>query len=434
MNRHPRDPHAGASAASPRSTAPDSDTALAAALDALDGHDGSAMERWLRQHLFEHVLPFWETHAIDDRGGLLTCLTDAGQVLSTDKWLWSQWRAVWVFSRIYNTLQRDPRWLRLAHHIANFCSAHGWDDRNDGWSLVLARDGSVRRGYESIYVDAFAIYGLVELHRADANDRWLQLACRTADAALRKLALPPDQLPHFPYPIPAGARPHGLAMIWSLKLAELAAVSQNDRYAEAARRHSDAIFEQFVHPEHGLIVEYIGLNGARLAPPTGTVVVPGHALECLWFQVHVRRLLGDRPPPQEKIFELVLRHLEAGWDRKRHGGISLAVDMRGDDADVAWNFARTKLWWPHTEALYASLLGWQETNDRRFLQWYARLWRFCAKHYVDHKNGEWKQKLNRDLQPFDDIIALPVKDPFHLPRSIILQIEAIAQLKRPVTE
>lgn len=388
------------------------------------------MARWLRAHLFEQVLPFWETHAIDDHGGLLTCLTDAGEILSTDKWLWSQWRAVWVFSRIHNTIQPDRHWLRLAHHIANFCVAHGWDERNDGWSLVLARDGTLLRGYESVYVDAFAVHGLVELYRADGDDRWLNLACRTADAVLRKLDLSPDRIPHFPYPIPPGTRPHGLAMIWSLKLAELAAVSQRDDYARAARDYSNTIFDQFLRSEQELIAEYIRADGRPLPPPLGTVVVPGHALECLWFQVHVGRLLDQGSHRTAEIFALILRHLQAGWDQTCGGGLSLAIDMRGSDFHVEWNHAEAKLWWPHTEALYAALLGWQHTDDRRFLQWYARLWRFCVNHYVDHDNGEWRQKLDRRLQPLDDIVALPVKDPFHLPRSLILQIEALAPSDR----
>jgi N-acyl-D-glucosamine 2-epimerase len=397
---------------------------LLTALDALAHHRNAPMVDWLRTHLFEHVLPFWENHAIDDHGGLLTCLSDTGRIRSTDKWLWSQWRAVWVFSRIHNTLQPDQRWLRLARHIADFCVAHGWDNQHDGWALVLSREGKILRGHESVYVDAFAVYGLVELFRADRDDRWLKLACRTADAALRKLDLPTDRIPHFPYPIPAGTQPHGLPMIWSLKMAELAEVSRKDEYARAARTFSNAIFERFLS-DQGLIAEYIRGDGRHLPSPLGTVVVPGHALECLWFQIHIQRLLGDGSQRTEQILALVLRHLEAGWDQTCHGGLSLAIDMRGSEFVPAWNHASAKLWWPHTEALYAALLGWQASQDRRFLQWYERLWCFCADHYVDRTHGEWRQKLDRRLQPLDDIVALPVKDPFHLPRSLILQIEAL---------
>ena len=86
--------------------APESKQACAAALRQLRQGARAPMAQWLRSHLFEHVLPFWEPHAREAADGLSTCVSDTGAVLSTDKWLWSQWRAVWVFSRIYNRL--DP--------------------------------------------------------------------------------------------------------------------------------------------------------------------------------------------------------------------------------------------------------------------------------------------------------------------------------------
>ena len=34
--------------------------------------------------------------------------------------------------------------------------------------------------------------------------------------------------------------------------------------------------------------------------------------------------------------------------------------------------------------------------------------------------GEWRQRLDRAGQPVTELIALPVKDPFHLPRAALL--------------
>ncbi len=391
------------------------------------------MAKWLRGHLFGHVLPFWERHAVDEKGGLLTCITDAGEVTSTEKWLWSQWRAVWVFSRIYNQLDRDPRWLQLAQHIARFAMRAGWDDAGNGWALLLDQQGNIVRGHESTYVDAFAIYGLTELFLASGDEELLAVARRTADAALVDLAQPYDRIPHFPYPIPEGAKPHGIPMLWSLKLAELGVVAKESRYLEAAKRLSDEIFRDFYRPDRDLILETIRLDGHEFPAPKGTAVVPGHAIEDLWFQVHVQRLLGELPNARtDEMFRLVLRHLELGWDREQGGGLLLAVDADGNQP-VGWNFAETKLWWPHTEALYSSLLGWQHGGDPAFLDWYEKVWTYSLDRYVDWENGEWRQKLNRDGTPITDIVALPVKDPFHLPRSLILQIEALEASSRTLS-
>lgn len=394
------------------------------ALQQLRSAERAPIAGWLRQHLFGHVLPFWERHALDQQGGILTCISDSGDVLSTDKWLWSQWRAVWVFSRLYNQLDRDPKWLQRARHIADFCLRSGWDTVNEGWALLLSRDGKVLRGPESIYVDVFAICGLVELHRACGDPELLRIAARSADSALKKLAGPRDRVPHFPYPIPPGAKPHGLAMMWSLALAELGAAAQDENYLQAAEGFSNEIFRDFYRPDRDLIVERVRADGGEFPAPLGTAVVPGHAIEAMWFQVHVIDLLGRGRERLDLCFRLVLRHLDLGWDHAGAGGLLLAVDADGREP-VGWNHPGSKIWWPQTEGLYAALLGWERTQRPLFLDWYERLWKTCLEHFVDWENGEWRQNLQRDFSPLAAVVALPVKDPFHLPRSLILQLELL---------
>jgi N-acylglucosamine 2-epimerase len=408
----------------------DSKLACQNALALLSRGDRQPMIAWLRGHLFEHVLPFWDTHAIDDQGGLFTCLGDSGAILSTDKWLWSQWRAVWVYSRIHNHLDRDSRWIKQAQNIADFCCRHGWDDRANGWVQTLSREGKVLRGYESIYVDAFAVYGLAEFYLATGDLRMRELACRTADAALTKLSRPYDTIPHFPYPIPKGAKPHGIPMLWSLTLAELGRAVGEEKYLAAAAGLSREIFRDFYRPDRDLILEIVRLDGREFTHPQGTAVVPGHVIEDMWFQIHLTKLLGLGRERSDEACRMIRRHLEFGWDPTLGGGLLLAVDAAGRQP-VGWGHADAKLWWPHTEALYATLLAWEHTGDRAFFGWHKKIWQLCLDHYADWKHGEWRQKLSRSLQPMDATVALPVKDPFHLPRSLILQIELLETRPTP---
>ena len=57
------------------------------------------LERLCRQYrslLLDDVAPFWLRHGIDwDHGGVLSCMSDDGTILSGDKFLWSQARSVW---------------------------------------------------------------------------------------------------------------------------------------------------------------------------------------------------------------------------------------------------------------------------------------------------------------------------------------------------
>ncbi len=395
------------------------------------GHTFSTLRALLHDHLFQSVLPFWRKHAVDAAGGLNTCIRDDGSIVSRDKYLWSQWRAVWVYSKVYNQLDRASVWLDLAEGIYRFAAKYGWDDAAGGWRLKLASDGRVLEGCESIYVDAFAIYGLTELAKATGREEPLNLARKTAESVLKRFEAPHDQIPHFPYPIPPGARVHGLPMIFSLVFWELGQVAGEPRYGDAALAMSDDIFAHFVRPDRNVLLERIAADHGEYPPPLGTAIVPGHVVEDMWFQIHIARDVGNTSRIQEAC-RLIKRHMELGWD-EQYGGLLLAVDADGRDK-VGWGFPDAKIWWPHTEALYGLLLAYEQTGDREFLDWYDRVHRYSFSHFPVAEHGEWTQNLRRDGNVNPGTICLPVKDPFHLPRALIYCLEVLDRLSARETE
>jgi N-acylglucosamine 2-epimerase len=330
-----------------------------------------------------------------------------------------------VFSKLYNRIERRSEWLELARSIADFAARFGWDDEAGGWNLRLGGDGEVLDGPKSIYTDGFAIYGLAELARATGEAEPVELARKTADSVLRRLQAPPDQIPAWPYPTPAGAKVHGIPMIFSLVLWELGRLTGEGRYLSAAGEMGDEVFAHFYRPDRGLLLERIAVDNSECPPPAGTAVVPGHVIEDMWFQISIARDRGDG----ERIAracEIIRRHLEVGWDGE-HGGLLLAVDADGRD-EVDWGYADAKLWWPHTEALVATLLACEHTRADWALDWHEKVREYGFAHYPVAEHGEWRQRLNRQGRPLDEVIALPVKDPFHLPRALIYCIDVLERL------
>jgi N-acylglucosamine 2-epimerase len=402
------------------------------AIDALKNHEGKPMADWLREHLFGHIMPFWDDQWDQTHGGLFTCIADDGEVIAGDKWLWSQWRAVWVYARIFNTLDPDPKWRDRAVSIANFCVKHGWLPEERGWALLLSEEGMIKRGSESIYVDAFAIYGMSELAQATGDETWLQRARQTADAAVNRIEQMGDQIPHFPYPILPGSKPHGIPMIYSLKFAALAQATGDTKYRNLSHTALAEIDCDFYDVAADRIWESADREGGARPSGAGQVTLPGHVIEGLWFCRLVDHAFPRDQADDAETWRRMRRHLDLGWEDASGGGILLAVENGSEPAAPEnWPFAETKLWWPQTEALFATLLGWQETNDAYWIGRYEQLWELAWQHYVDWTHGEWRQKLNRDLSPFAGTVALPVKDPFHLPRSLILQIELLESGQPP---
>lgn len=385
--------------------------------------DFAELLKLYRTTLLDDVIPFWMRHAIDPAGGINSCITDEGKVVSRDKWSWSQWRAIWVFSKLYNRIEKRPEWLRVAKDICNFMTRHGPLD-NGHWPLLLDGEGNVLRGYESIYADGFVIYALAELWRATHEQRVIDLALDTFQATETDInaASPP---PAWPYPIKEGCIAQGISMLFSLAYHELALVTGDAVVRAAADTHHRRVMKTFLRKDRGLVLECLHRDGREYPPPDGTVVLPGHAIESMWFQIHIARDAEDKATIKRAI-EGIRRHLEIGWDRE-YGGLFLAVDADGRP-EVAWRFPDSKLWWPHTEALYATLLAYELCREEWCLEWYKKLHDYSFSHYPVKEHGEWTQKLDRKGQPIREVVALPVKDPFHLPRAIIYCIDVLERL------
>src|SRR5262245_15626373 len=107
-----------------------------------------------RRSLVDDVVPFWMRHGIDRKhGGISNMLDDAGGLLGTDTYLWSQGRGLWTFSSLCTRSERRAEWLAFADHIFNFLKEPGNRDDQGRWVFRKDKDGKVLEGNTSIYVD-----------------------------------------------------------------------------------------------------------------------------------------------------------------------------------------------------------------------------------------------------------------------------------------
>ena len=105
--------------------------------------------------------------------------------------------------------------------------------------------------------------------------------------------------------------------------------------------------------------------------------------------------------------------LDIGWDNE-FGGIFYFRDCKGYPC-LEYEHDM-KLWWPHIEAIYATLLAYYLTNDEQYAKWHAKVHSWSYAHFPDKKNGEWFGYLHRDGTLSSTIKGNCWKGPFHLPR------------------
>ena len=234
----------------------------------------------LHEELFGRVIPFWLAHGIDRQcGGLFTCLNEAGDVLSTDKYLWSQARALWVYSTLALGDPR-PEFRELADSLFTFCERSG-QDAEGRWVFRVSREGKVLEGAESIYTDGFGLLGMGAYYRLTHSARAREQIGATYESVSKRLAAP-GSYGIAPYQIPPGAKVHGVAMLFSLAFWETGLAVDDPAMREHAGSLADDILEHFVSREDRAVIEFLSLNNERLPGAVGRCCLPGHAMESMW--------------------------------------------------------------------------------------------------------------------------------------------------------
>ena len=401
-----------------------------------------------RRELEENILPFWLQRSLDfDFGGYFTCFNNRGtDLVATDKYVWSQGRLVWVFSELAS-MYPDKEYLSYAKLGADFLMQKAVLD-NGHCAFLLSREGDPKEVVEggghdsSIYADCFVVLGLARYGAVTKKRGVLDFAWQLYQSIRHRLET------HFrtePYPVPPGYKAHGIPMIMlntSQGLRDCLQAFDDGRYLQI-NEHCNVYVQDILstfYKEDGLIHEMVNLTEAGDSLLT-RYINPGHTLEDMWF-VMQQAVLEDDQTLIDTCAKIMERTYEIGWDQE-YGGLLLFVDKdggppRGATEPLAehpmvkkvqadWSH---KLWWTHAEALYATLLGYQLTKRPQLLELYSRIKDYTFKTFPnpDTRIGEWIQIRDRQGAPIDTVVALPVKDPYHIARNLVLLIQLIEQM------
>jgi N-acylglucosamine 2-epimerase len=388
--------------------------------------------RWAvfyKNHLVGDILPFYLNHALDEKyGGYTTCLDNDGTMLSGDKYLWSQGRGLLMFSILYEQLGREEKYLHAARLGAKFVTNHGRDE-NGEWVYHTDREGkTVLEGPISIYAGMFAAYGLTAYYRITKDPSALALAEKTLNTAYERFNTPGfNQI--APYHVKSGWRVHGPQMIFLNVAEEFCRTIDSPAMEKKIEHCVNTILEKHYKPQHGLILEHVTWDGNEINEPEGQIVNPGHNLECGWFLLHwaVRHRRKDIV---SLVNRMVQKVLPLSWD-PQYGGLFLAIDLKGNPHPTFAN-ADTKPWWILSEALYALPLLHEITGETWMNEWFLKIFNWAMAH---HRSpwGDWYQRLDRQGNAITKVIGLPVKDPFHLPRALLLGYQCFDRLAKGQT-
>jgi len=367
--------------------------------------------------LLDDVMPFWLRHGLDrEHGGIITTLDRDGSRLDTDKSVWFQGRAGWMFGTLYNTIEQRPEWLEAARSCVEFSRKHCHSPEGKMW-FTVTREGAPLRMRRYVFSECFAAISYAAFAKATGEQRAADDAVKAWATYLRLSFEPGAMLAKFEPTRPMkgiGALMIGIVTAQELRtnLGDIAVSGKT--CSEWITAFIAEIERDFLKPEHQALMEVVSPSGEIIHHIDGTTLNPGHAIECAWFIMHEGRHRGDR-----RLIALGAQILDwmwaRGWDTQ-HGGMLYFAELHGRPVQEYWH--DMKFWWPHNEAIIATLLAWKLTGEARYANMHAQVHDWAFAHFPDPEHGEWFGYLHRDGSVSQPAKGNMFKGPFHLPRAL----------------
>lgn len=366
-----------------------------------------------KSELLDRVVPFWLEKSQDQQyGGYFTCFNREGKVFDTDKFIWLQARQVWLFSMLYNQVEKRPEWLDCAVQGGEFLKKHGHDGKLN-WYFSLNREGRPLVQPYNIFSYTFAAMAFAQLGLATGDREYSEIALKTFDIILEKQDNPKGQY-NKAYPGTRNLKNFALPMIMCNLSLEMEHILGADQVEKTAKQVIHEVMDVFYRPDLGLIVENVNVDGSFSDTFDGRLLNPGHAIEAMWFIMDLGVRL-KKPEIVSKALEIALQTLEHGWD-KEHGGIFYFMDIKGHPTQqLEWD---QKLWWVHLETLITMLKGYELTGSQTALEAFQKVHDYTWTHFRDDQYPEWFGYLNRRGEVSLNLKGGKWKGCFHVPRGL----------------
>ena len=374
-----------------------------------------------KKELLSSCAPFWLTYGADKKyGGILNCLDRYGKVYSEDKSVWMQGRAGWMFSYLYNHIEKNPEFLAMAKSCIDFATDHCIDETDGRMYFTVTRDGKPLRKRRYFFSETFYIIANAEYYLATGDDPYLEQA-KKYFSFVYNIYLDPSSDPYKITPKSNDKTRATKALANPMILLNVASIMRKaDK--ENAVIYDDIITDLiddvkcFYKPEYHALFETVSIDdNVILESAPCRVINPGHDMECSWFLLEEGVVKKD-----EKLISFARQifdeAFERGWD-ETYGGIFYFKDVLNLPVEAYEH--DMKLWWVHNEAIIASLYLYKVTGEEKYKEIFERVTKYAFEHFSDPEFGEWFGYLRRDGLPTEPPCkGHTYKGPFHVMRML----------------
>ena len=362
-----------------------------------------------KKYLSEKIIKFWIDNALDyENGGIFTCLDKDGKIYGREKSVWFQGRALWVFSKIYNAVEKRPEYLKAAECIYGFLPK--CTDVDGRMFFTVTEDGKGLQKRRYYFSETFAAIGCAEFYLATGREEARILAEKYFDVAYSIYKNPSLTTPKLN---PENAPYKSLSPVMiMLATAQCMRQINKEKYDPIADETVSEIINGGYLREDALL-EHVLADGSFANTPLGRTVNPGHSLEAAWF-IMTEGVYRKDDMLIKKGLEIIDFSMKRGLS---DGGIIAFCDYLGyPPSALEWDM---KLWWPQCEALIANKMAYMLTNEEKYAKNFESLFEYTLSHFEDKDGLEWYGYLHYDNTVANVLKGNIFKGPFHIPRLFI---------------
>uniref|UniRef100_A0A3Q1MDG4 N-acylglucosamine 2-epimerase n=1 Tax=Bos taurus TaxID=9913 RepID=A0A3Q1MDG4_BOVIN len=358
----------------------------------------------------DRVVAFWLDHSHDqEQGGFFTCLGRDGQVYDDLKYVWLQGRQVWMYCRLYRQFERfrRPELLNAAKAGGEFLLRYAQvAPPAKKCAFVLTRDGRPVKVQRTIFSECFYTMAMNELWRVTGDARYQNEAMEMMDQIVSWVREDPSGLGRPQLPGAPASESMAVPMML-LNLVEQLGEADEELAGISAELGDWCAQRILQHVQRGgqAVLENVSEDGEELSGCLGRHQNPGEEWE--WGGLQMWGLPAS----------LHTGHRGPGWDP--------GFQMTPLCSQLEWAM---KLWWPHSEAMIAFLMGYSETGDPALLRIFYQVAEYTFHRFRDPEYGEWFGYLNRDGKVALTIKGGPFKGCFHVPRCLAMCEEMLNNL------
>lgn len=399
------------------------------------------IKKELERILNGNIVPFWYPQVVDtEHGGYrLNHDIEGNWAGPSDKYLVTQARTVWFFSRLARSEYGSEEYLQAARHGYQLLRDRMWDKEFGGFYWAVDSTGEKATiPHKHLYGQSFGLYALSEYAiasgdtgaRSLAQELFSILEFHAHDSAyggyresfLRDwTSTTEDELS------PMGSRPDTKLMNTHLHLMEaITTYYLATRDSVARERLVELIFVQsnsVVRKTIGACTDKYQLDWTPLHGPEFDRVSYGHDIENVWLLIEACDAAGISNGPLVDLYQTLFDYsLRYGYDSKSGGFYDSGPINNPADR-------RQKVWWVQAECMVSALDMYYLTRDALYFDCFARTLDWITKHQIDWENGDWFSSIS-EAGEASGSKAGAWKSPYHNGRAVIRCLELLEGLIR----